>query len=186
MPKTNDVKVYVNILPLVIIFLLIGGAGYFLFGQDIKIPSKEDSLTKITRVEGFPYRVSVSDERTKERVVITSEEELTNLMAKIDPEGQIELRENFNFKKNILIVASTETLTGNLNKYKIKQIIKDSKDKSLVVEQELTVPIEECPEKTTPEEAEKKSILVDLIQLNKTGWPIDFELVKRELPCGEF
>lgn len=186
MTETNATKIYFNILPLIIIFLLIGGAGYFLFGQDIKFPSREDSLTKIIRVEGFPHRISVNEEREKERVVITSEEELTNFMTKIDPEGQITLREDFNFKKNVLIVSSTETLEGTLNKYKIKRIVKDTKSKSLVVEQEITVPMEECPEKTSEEDTAKKSIFVDLIQLNKTDWEIEFELVKKTLPCGEF
>ncbi len=172
-----------NILPLLVIFMLIGGAGYFLFGQDIKLPSKEDKLTKIVRIEGFPMRISVSGERRKQRRIIRSEAELNDFLAKVDPEGQIGLKENFDFRKNILIATSTETLEGVHNKYKIKRVTRDDNDRTLTIIQELTLPMEECEEDT---ESAEKSIIVDLVQLRKTDWKIEFELEKRKLPCDAF
>ena len=179
----KSIKLYMNILPLLVIFMLIGGAGYFLFGQDIKLPNKEDRLTKITRVEGFPVRISVTGERRKQRRVIRSEAELNDFLAKVDPEGQVNLKENFDFRKNILIATATEPLEGTYNKYKIKRVTRDDNDRTLTIIQELTLPIEACEETAeTPE----KSIIVDLVQLRKTDWKIEFELEKRKLPCNAF
>ncbi len=187
MTKKTDVKIYVNILPLIIIFLLIGGAGYFLFGQDMKLPSIGGDSIKVSRIEGLPKRVTVEEEKDKTRKIITSEEELTQFMAEIDPEGQIDLRENFNFDKNYLLAVASSSVEGPLNKYKIKKVESDSEDKKLTVEHELTVPMEdECPEKATEEEMAVKSIIVDMVLINKTDWEIDFTSLKRELPCGEF
>jgi len=166
--------------------LLIAGAGYLLFGQDIKLPKKEDKLTKIIRIQGFPARIPVDDNREKIRKVITSKEELTDFLSKVDLQGSLELTEEPDFSRYVVVASSTETLQGTLNSYRIKRIVKDIEDKELTVEQELILPMEECPNKETEEEKASKSIVVDLIMLNKTDWKIDFDLLKKELPCEEF
>ena len=181
------IKIYVNILPLVIIFLLIGGAGYFLFGQDIELPSfKPGSSIKVTRIDNFPQRITVETEREKTNEVITSEEALTRYMATIDPKGQIDLKEDFNFNKNFLVAVSSSTLEGPLNRYKIKKVERDSEDKKLTIQKELTIPMSECIDKVTEEEASVKSIIVDMVIISKNDWEIDFEALKKELPCEEF
>jgi len=184
--QSKSIKMYINILPLLIMVLLIAGAGYLLFGQDIKLPKKEDKLTKITRIQGFPARIPVDDNREKIRKVITSKEELTDFLTKVDPQGSLELTEEPDFSRYVVVASSTETLQGKLNSYRIKRIVKDIEDKELTVEQELILPMEECPNKETEEEKASKSIIVDLIMLNKTDWKIDFDLLKKELPCEEF
>jgi len=78
----KSVKLYANVIPIIIILLLIGGAGYFLFGQDLEIPI-EDRKTQITRVEGFPRMIYVSEDREKVREVITSEEELNEFLSEV-------------------------------------------------------------------------------------------------------
>ncbi|MBP8960760.1 hypothetical protein KBG31_00875 [Patescibacteria group bacterium] len=191
----SSIKVYVNIVPLIIIFLLIGGAGYFLFGQDIKLPSfkPEDSI-KVTRIDGFPYRINVKEPREKTRKIIKSEEELTAYMAEIDPEGQIDLRENFNFNKNFLVAVSTETIQDPWTKYRIKRVERDSRKQKLTVEHELTVPVTECPEEKEEEETTDKAdaeettqaIIVDMIQISKTNWEVELKALTRKLPCNEF
>ncbi len=184
--QSKSIKMYINILPLLIMVLLIAGAGYLLFGQDIKLPKKEDKLTKIIRIQGFPARIPVDDNREKIRKVITSKEELTDFLSKVDLQGSLELTEEPDFSRYVVVASSTETLQGTLNSYRIKRIVKDIEDKELTVEQELILPMEECPNKETEEEKASKSIVVDLIMLNKTDWKIDFDLLKKELPCEEF
>ncbi len=184
--QSKSIKMYINVLPLLIIVLLIAGAGYLLFGQDIKLPKKEDKLTKIIRIQGFPARIPVDDNREKIRKVITSKEELTDFLSKVDLQGSLELTEEPDFSRYVVVASSTETLQGTLNSYRIKRIVKDIEDKELTVEQELILPMEECPNKETEEERASKSIIVDLIMLNKTDWKIDFDLLKKELPCEEF
>lgn len=184
--RDKSIKMYINILPLLIIVLLIAGAGYLLFGQDIKLPKREDKLTKIIRIQGFPARVSVDGDREKVRRVITSKKELMDFLAEVDPQKTLKLTDEPDFSKHVVVASSTETLQGTLNSYRIKRIVKDVEDKELTVEQELILPMEECPNKETEEDRVKKSIVVDLIMLNKTTWKIDFDLLKKELPCEEF
>jgi len=172
----KSVKLYVNVIPIIIILLLIGGAGYFLFGQDLEIPI-EDRKTQITRVEGFPKMIYVNEDREKIRKVITSEEELNEFLNEVDKNRELALNTNINFNRHYLMCTATKTLEGENHTFKIKKIYKDTDDKTLTVVQERTDPDEGCKLEGG------RNIWVDIVQINKTDWNIDFELVKKILPC---
>jgi len=174
----KSVKLYANVIPIIIILLLIGGAGYFLFGQDLEIPI-EDRKTQITRVEGFPRMIYVSEDREKVRKVITSEEELNEFLSEVDKNDELTLNTNINFNKHYLVGAATKTLEGENHEFKIKKIYKDTDDKTLTIVQERVDPDDECRLE------DGKNIWVDIAQINKTDWNIDFELVKKILPCED-
>jgi hypothetical protein len=172
----KPIKLYVNIIPLLIILLLIGGAGYFLFGQDIEIPI-EDRKTKITRIEGFPRMMYVDEEREKIHRVIKSEEGLNNFLNEVDKDGILDFNENVNFNKYFVIATTTETLEGENHEFKIRKIYKDTDDKTLTVSRERIEPEDECKMEGG------KNIWIDMIKLRKTDWNIEFEIVKKKLPC---
>ena len=172
----KSTKLYVNIIPLLIILLLIGGAGYFLFGQDFEIPI-EDRKTKITRIEGFPRMMYVDEERDKIHRVIRSEEELNNFLNEIDKNGNLDFNESINFNRNYVLAATTETLEGENHEFKIRKIYKDTDDKTLTVSRERIEPEDECKLEGG------KNIWIDMVKVSKTDWKIEFELVKKKLPC---
>ena len=174
----KSVKLYVNVIPIIIILLLIGGAGYFLFGQDLEIPI-EDRKTQITRLEGFPRMLYVSEDRKKVRKVIKSEEELNEFLNDVDKNGELTIDTNVNFNRHYLMGAATKTLEGENHTFKIKKIYKDTDDKTLTVVQERTDPDEGCKLEGG------QNIWVDIVQINKTDWNIGFELVKKILPCED-
>lgn len=172
----KSVKLYVNVIPIIIILLLIGGAGYFLFGQDLEI-TIEDRKTQVTRVEGVPVMLYVSEDREKVRKVIKSDEELNDFLNEVDKKGELTIDTSVNFNKHYLLGTATKTLEGENHEFKIKKIYKDTDDKRLTVVQERVDPDESC------ELEGGRNIWVDIVQINKTDWNIDFELVKKILPC---
>ncbi|MBD3365806.1 hypothetical protein GF360_00480 [candidate division WWE3 bacterium] len=174
----KSIKLHINLIPLLIILFLIGGAGYFLFGQDLEIPI-EDRKTKITRIEGFPRMMYVDEEREKIHRVLKSEEELNEFLNEVDPEGRLEFNEDVNFDRNYLIGTTTDTLEGENHEYKIRKIYKDTDDQTLTISRERVDPDEDC------ELDGGKNIWIDIVKINKTDWKIDFELVKKILPCDE-
>ena len=174
----KSIKLYVNIIPLLIILFLIGGTGYLLFGQDIKLPI-EDRKTKITRLEGFPQMIYVDEERDKIRTIIKSEEELNDFLNQVDKEGRLTLNKKINFDRYYLLGTATETLEGENHTFKIRKIFKDTDAKKLLISQERIDPEKEC------ELEGGNNIWVDLVQINKTDWEIDFELIKKKLPCDK-
>lgn len=173
----KSLKLYVNIIPILIILLLIGGAGYFLFGEDLDLPTIKDRKTQITRIEGFPRMIYVDEERDKIRTVIKSETELNEFLNQVDAEGNLRVNESVNFNRHYLIGTATKTLEGENHEFKIKKLIRDTDDKTLTVSQERTDPEDEC------ELEGGRNIWVDLVKINKTDWNIEFELVKKKLPC---
>ncbi len=172
----KSIKLYVNIIPLAIILLLIGAAGYFLFGRDLEIPI-EDRRTKITRFENFPQKIYVDEERDKMQKVIKSEEELNEFLNEIDVEGKLNFNENVNFNRHYLVAATTKTLDAENYEFKIDKIIKDTDSKKLMISRERVEPEEDCKIEG------EKNIWVDFIKINKTDWTIKSELVKKKLPC---
>jgi hypothetical protein len=174
----KSIKLYLNIIPLLIILFLIGSAGYFLFGEDLEIPF-EDRQTRITRIEGFPQMLYVDEKRDKVREVITSEEELNEFLNKVDKEGRLNFNKNINFKRKYLIGTATKSLEGENHEFKIKKIYKDTEDKTLTIMQERIEPEDAC------KIGERENIWIDLIEIRKTDWKIEFELVQKTLPCDK-
>lgn len=175
----KSIKLYVNILPLLIILALIGGTGYLLFGEDLELPKIEDRRTQITRIEGFPRMIYVDEEREKIRTVLKSEEELNEFLNQIDAEGNLTVPENINFNRYYVLGTATKTLEGENHEFKIRKIYKDTDDKTLTVSQELTEPAEGCKLEGG------NNIWVDMVKINKTDWKIEFERIKKTLPCEE-
>lgn len=162
-----------NALPIIIILGLIIGAGYFLIGDDIKLPKFLNGEPKFERVEGFPKTVYVTSEKEKKREVITSEEELNNFLNEVDENNQIDFKAEIDFDRKMLIAVSSGYWETDGDKFRIKKIYKDSEDKTLLFsleEQELG---ELCEKKIDP------NVVVDFAVIDKTDWKIEFEKVKK-------
>ncbi len=176
--QTNYHRQAGNILPVVVIVGLILGAGYLLMGEDFKLP-KLAGEPKLERIEGFPRKIYITDgsERDKKREVITSEEELTQFLNEVDDTGQIQFNSAVNFNREYLLAVSTNLLDEDGHGFKIKKILKDTKDKSLTVVLERKDPDDSCEVEMDP------NIWVDFAKIDKTDWKIEFEIVKKVEPC---
>ncbi|RJR27125.1 hypothetical protein C4561_03100 [candidate division WWE3 bacterium] len=172
--------IYISLLPLVIIVLLIFGAGYFLLADEIKLP-KFNKGTQIRRLENFPTIIYTEEGKQyeKQRRVIKSEEELNDFLNYIDPAGLVTLKETVDFNKEYVIGVATEVEDPETHAIKIKKVYEDKDKKSLLIALHETFPRENCTVEVSPH------IAVDMVAINKTDWSIDFERVKEEEPCEE-
>lgn len=171
-------KIYISLLPLVVIILLILGAGYFLLADEIKLP-KFNNGPQIRRLEGFPTNVFVQESSSsqKQRKVIKSEQELNEFLNSIDKSGMLTLREKIDFNKEYIIAVATEVEKLDGHKVKIRKVYEDKSAKSLLVSVVESFPGEYCNAEINPH------IGVDLVAVNKTDWKIDFERVKDVMEC---
>ena len=168
--------IYMSYLPLILIILLVLGAGYFLMADDIKLP-KFNKGPQIRRLEGFPTLIYSEGPIEKQRKVIKSEEELNEFLNFIDPTGLLTLKESINFEEEYVIAVSSETEKDEEHKIKIRKVYEDKEDTTLLVSIQETFGGPEC---TVEEDAH---VAVELVVINKTDWEIDFERIKKELPC---
>ncbi len=177
MHNKNHIRLYVSLLPLVIIVILILGAGYMLLEEDLKLPDFLNGEPKIKRLEGFPTSLVVTEDREKIRKIITNDQELNEFLNDVDPSGLLKVNEKINFDRKLLIGVATKTLDEVDHKFKIKKVYKDKEKKEFLISALEEVPGETCdPDKD-------KNIWIDLVEIDKTDWKIDFELVKKVVEC---
>ena len=171
-------RLRISLLPLVVIIGLILGAGYLLLAGDINLP---DFLKKseFRRVEGFPTIVYTSNTVEKQRLVIKSEQELTDFLNKVDSTGLLEVKEPINFKKEYLVAVTTETQDRTGSTVKIKKLEKDKEKNRIVVTIRETEKDENC------EVELDKNIALDIVAVSKTDLPFDFDRVKQVETCNE-
>ncbi|MFA6982183.1 MAG: hypothetical protein WC243_04140 [Patescibacteria group bacterium] len=162
-----------NALPIIIILGLIIGAGYFLIGEDIRLPKFLNGEPKFDRVEGFPKTVYVTKEMEKRREVITSEEELNKFLNEVDENNQIDFKGKINFDRKMLIAVASAYSQTDGNKFKIRRAYKDDEKKTLLIALESQELGELCEKKVDP------NIIVDFATIDKTDWKIDFEVLKK-------
>lgn len=170
--------VYMSFLPIILIILLVLGAGYFLMAEDIKLP-KFNQGPQIRRLEGFPTLVYSETPIEKQRRVIKSEEELNEFLNFVDTTGLLTLKEQINFDKEYVIAVTSETEKPDGHEIKIRKVYENKDDGILLISILETFPEEGCQVEENPH------IAVELVALDKVDLKIDFERIKKELPCGE-
>lgn len=174
--KNFSLTLYISFLPIVILVLLILGAGYFLTEGEFKLPSSNEFSAR--SIEGFPTTVLTTNVLDKQREIITSQEQLDAFLAKIDSAGQIKVNDNINFNREYVIAVSSETLESDGYKLKVDKIYNDTDDDKIVVKLLLTEPGETC------ELEQATNVAVDLVAVKKTDRVIDFERFKRTKECN--
>lgn len=173
----KNITLYISLLPLIIIVGLVLGAGYLLLGEDVDLPRIFSANPRIKRLEGFPTTLNVTEDRDKIRLVITNEEELNKFLNSVDNSGLLTLKEKVNFARKVLIGVATKTLEEEDHRFKVRKVYKDKENETLLVSL-----LQENPGETCNPELDK-NIWIDLVEIDKTEWKIDFELVRKTIEC---
>lgn len=176
MKNENTTVLKLSLLPLVILIILIVGAGYFLLQDEIKLPKFNKGPT-IKRLEGFPTLVYTDKETEKGRQVITNEEDLNNFLNAIDETGLLEFRDSVNFDKEVLLAVNSSMNEETGHRIKIKKVYENKDEGRLIVIVEETEQGETCT--TDPD----TNVTVDIVALSKTDMKIDFDKVKKVEEC---
>jgi hypothetical protein len=176
MTDNQKANLKISLIPLVVIIGLILGAGYLLLAGDIKLPQFNNG-PQFRRVDGFPTVIYTDKVIEKQRIVIKSEEELTNFLNMIDPTGLLEVRETINFNKEYLIAVTTETEQETNRATRIKKIYEDKEKGNILVSVRETEPGKTCEIEIDP------NVAVDIVAISKTELPMEFERIKQVEEC---
>ncbi len=170
---------HISILPIVVIILIILGAGFFLMRGEFELPSFGTDETEVTRINGYPTIVYTENAVEKQRTVIKNSAELEQFLTTVDPDRLFTPPvEGVDFGRNYLIGVSNDLQEESGTTLKVKRIYEDKKDNTLVINIEEVKPGENCPVDM------QSNVAVDIVALNKTDKEIVFERVtKREEPC---
>ena len=172
----QDAILRISLIPLVVIIGLILGAGYLLMEGEVKLP-KLSKGPQITRLEGFPTVVYTSDMLEKQRLVIKSEEELTEFLNYIDPSGLLEVNEKIDFEKEYLLGVSTQTEDETEHQLRVRKVYENKRDKQMLVS------IRETEAGGTCDVEMDSNVSVDLVSVSKTELDVEFERIKQVLEC---
>jgi hypothetical protein len=172
-----------SLLPVVLIVILIIGAGFFLLeGDVIKLPgARDDNYIQTRRLNGFPTTINTEKDlkQSKMRKVITSKEELYSFISSIDPLNTFTLSEEPNFDKEVVLAVTSGSQTLEGNAVKIRRVYLDKKNNSILVSIKQTSVDEDC------ENTLGNNIPVDLVAMDKTELKIEFENQKEDAPCEQ-
>ncbi len=170
----------INLIPVIVLVLLILGAGYLLLRSDLKLPKIGESAPVVRRFNGFPTVAYTSKVAEKQRLIITSEEELNNFLNLVDSTGLLKLPETIDFNKQFVIAASTKTNATTGTTIKIRKVYQDKVAKKLQISVRQTVEDDTC------EKDASTNIAVDLVAVNKLDdWEIDFDNEKMDVTCSK-
>ena len=178
MTKKEKALLNISLVPLVVIIAVILGAGYLLLKGEVKLPSFNKG-PQIRRLQGFPTIVYTDKAMEKQRLVIKSQQEISDFLNQVDGTGMLILRDNINFSKEFLLAISTSSNSDTGHSIKIKKVYEDKASKKLIVMVEETESGKNC--KTDPD----KNIAVDVAAITKTDWEISFDKIKKTVPCEE-
>ena len=171
--KKSQGVLYISALPLLIIVVLILGAGYLLVVEDLKLPNFFDNKVEVRRLEGFPTSLDVTEDLDKRREIIRTEEELNEFLNAVDPAGLLIVKDNINFDKEILVGVVTKTLDEDGHEFKVRKVYKNDGEGELLVSLTRIDPAEDCNMEPV------KNIWIDLVSVSNTDLDFDFELVKK-------
>ena len=163
---------YISLLPVIILVLLILGAGYFLMKDDFELSKIFNRGPQVRRLEGFPVVVDVSGQIDKQRRVIKSQEELEDFLKTVDPTGNLALGEKIDFSREYLIGVSTATLDRGGSKLKVKKVYENKENNELLISLKQTILAENCMV------TQQLNLPVDLVAVSKTDYEITFEASK--------
>jgi len=169
----------VSALPLIIIFSLILGAGYFLLKGDIDLSSlfQDKNNLEMRRIEGFPTVVPVTTEHDKTQKIIQNEQGLIEFLASVDETNKLSVGEKINFEKEMLIGVATSNFSETGYRMKIRKIYVDRDSNSLLVSSMITQPGDTCPKEP------QANVLVDIVAVDKTEMAVDFETLRQTELC---
>ncbi len=181
---SKQTKIFsMSLLPVVLIVILIIGAGFFLLeGDVIKLPgARDDNYIQTRRLNGFPTTINTEKDlkQSKMRKVITSKEELYSFISSIDPLNTFTLSEEPNFDKEVVLAVTSGSQTLEGNAVKIRRVYLDKKNNSILVSIKQTSVDEDC------ENTLGNNIPVDLVAMDKTELKIEFENQKEDAPCEQ-
>lgn len=175
-------KSSMNLVPVVLIFVLILGAGYLLLKDTLKLPwFRDDSTVEITRLEGFPRTWDTQKEIKKARRVIKNEAELREFFAYADMADEASLnailsKVNFNNESLLGVTSDTQSETEGLIRVKKVEIDK--------VKKKLNVKIIQYKPDTTCVPEIKSNILIDIVKISTSDNEIGFDVVKENRSCN--
>jgi hypothetical protein len=176
MSKKAQTTIYMTFLPLILIILIILGAGYFLLQGEIDLP-KFDKEPQIRRLDGFPTAVYSNKQLEKQRLVIKSDEELYDFLNLVDETGLLAVREDIDFEKEYLLAVSSETEKEVGHEIEVRKAYEDKEDGSLLISLRETFPGETC------EIELDEHVAVDVVAISITEYEIEFERVKKFEEC---
>jgi len=179
MSKNEQKLLSMSFLPIILILVLIFGAGYLLIEGEVKLPwMRNDNTLEVRRLEGFPTTVWTKEPLTKQRIVIKSQEELEQFLKNADPDGNLALGEKIDFDKEYLLGVSSETEETEGNDIKVKRVNIDKDSNTLKVIVRQNKPGDSCTYDVDP------NAPVDLVAIGKTESNIEFETTKETLECN--
>lgn len=178
MTKNQQATVKMSLIPLVIIIALIIGAGFLLLKGEIKLPDF-NSGPKVKRLQNYPTIVYTDKELTKQRRVITNQQELNDFLNYVDSTGMLVVKDNIDFNKDYLIAVSTGVYNETGHKIKVKRVYMDTKRNKLMAAVEEVELAENCVVDYA------KNVAVDIVAVSKTDKKIDFDRTKTVEPCND-
>lgn len=180
-----------NLVPVFIIVLLIFVAGYFLLKDSIRLPwVRRDNTIEVRRLSNFPTNFGVTVDNSKkydkQRAVIKSEADLRAFLAKVmggelnsaDETVVKETLSKVNFDKEYLLGVATNVVDTTGGTLRVKRVLIDNKNNSLIVNMIQTQPSKECVVEV------QNNVLVDIVAISKTDKPIQFEISKEMKTCN--
>ncbi len=175
-------KSSMNVVPVILIFALILGAGYLLLKDTLKLPwFRNDNTLEITRMEGFPRTWITDKEIKKTRRVIENKAELQEFFEYADmgsDQNSLEaVLSQVDFDKEVLLAVSSDTQDETEGMIRIKRIEVDKNKKKLYV-----MVIQYKPDGTCVPEI-KKNVLVDIVKIDRSDNQFEFDVVKQERSC---
>lgn len=175
-------KSSMNIVPVVLIFVLILGAGYLLLKDTLKLPwFRADKTIEITRMEGFPRAWLTDKEVNKVRRVIENEAELQEFFEYADmTSDQVALDSvlaQVDFDKELVLGVTSDSQEETEGLLRVKRVEIDQEDKSLNVQLIQFEPDETC----VPEI--KRNVLVDIVKIERSDNEIGFDVIKQSRSC---
>jgi len=173
MNKESNKKI--NLIPLFILIGLIITI-YFAFLSDSAL-FQLDKRLEVRRLNGFPTTAYAEKQLDKQRLVITSEEELIRFLNYVDESGYLLVREDIDFNKEMLLGISTDVNDTEGHTIKIRKLYKDKDSNTLLVSVRETAPGSSC------EVIHNNNVAVDLVAIDITGMKVKFERVKEVKEC---
>ena len=176
-------KSSMNIVPVMLIFVLILGAGYLLLKDTLKLPwFRNDNTLEITRMEGFPRAWLTEKEVEKVRRIIENKAELQEFFDYADMSSDQTALESVlsqvDFEQEVLLGVTSDTQEETEGMIRVKRVEVDKAKKKLYVRI-----IQSKPDGTCVPEI-KKNILVDIVKVDRSDNRIEFDVVKQERSCN--
>jgi hypothetical protein len=175
-------KSSMNFVPVILIFVLILGAGYLLLKDTLKLPwFRNDNTVEITRLEGFPRAWETQNSIKKSRRVIKNETELKEFFAYADMVDETSFNtilSKVNFDKEFLLGVTSDTQEETEGLIRVKKVEIDK------VKQKLFVKVIQYKPDTTCVPEVKSNVLIDIVKISKSDNEINFDVVKENRSCN--